>query len=154
MLQRLIPTVLPAVTAGALPARAQALIGRTADQTADQTAEHTGTVAATVKEATAGARPLFDALNVGGVIGGQKLELVVLHDTCDRPRPQFDAIARRLVSAGARAVLFLGPGTEVVECIQVLRAAGFVKAVREQVRRAGLDDADLSIIGADRRFRR
>jgi len=150
MLQRLIPTVLPAVTVGGLPARAQALIGRTADQTAG----HTGTVAATVKEATAGARPLFDALNVGGVIGGQKLELVVLHDTCDRPRPQFDAIARRLVSAGARAVLFLGPGTEVVECIQVLRAAGFVKAVREQVRRAGLDDADLSIIGADRRFRR
>ena len=59
MLQRLLLTVLLATTAWALPARAQILIG--------QTAGHTGAVAATVKEATAGARLLFDAINALGL---------------------------------------------------------------------------------------
>ena len=100
MLQRLILSVLLAVTAAALPAQAQILIG--------QTAGHTGAVAATVKEATAGARLLFDALNARGGIGGQKLELVVLDDAFDPQRAADNAKA--LIDKGVIA-LFLTRGT-------------------------------------------
>jgi branched-chain amino acid transport system substrate-binding protein len=100
MLQRLLLTVLLAATAWALPARAQILIG--------QTAGHTGAVAATVKEATAGARLLFDALNARGGIGGQKLELVVMDDGFDPQRAAENAKA--LIDRGVVS-LFLTRGT-------------------------------------------
>ncbi len=100
MLQRLLLTVLLATTAWALPARAQILIG--------QTAGHTGAVAATVKEATAGARLLFDALNARGGIGGQKLELVVMDDGFDPQRAADNAKA--LIDRGVVS-LFLTRGT-------------------------------------------
>ena len=100
MLQRLIFTVLLAISAATLPARAQILIG--------QTAGHTGAVAATVQEATAGAKLLFDALNARGGIGGQKLELVVLDDAFDPQRAATNA--RTLIDQGVIA-LFLTRGT-------------------------------------------
>jgi ABC-type branched-subunit amino acid transport system substrate-binding protein len=100
MLQRLILSVLLAITAAALPAQAQILIG--------QTAGHTGAVAATVKEATAGARLLFDALNARGGIGGQKLELVVLDDAFDPQRAADNA--KTLIDRGVVS-LFLTRGT-------------------------------------------
>ena len=100
MLQRLLATVLLAVTTAALPARAQILIG--------QTAGHTGAVAATVQEATAGARLLFDAVNARGGIGGQKLELVVLDDGFDPQRAADNAKA--LIDRGV-ITLFLTRGT-------------------------------------------
>ncbi|GCL64260.1 lipoprotein [Rubrivivax pictus] len=99
MLQRLMLLVLLAVAA-ALPARAQILIG--------QTAGHTGAVAATVKEATAGAKLLFDSLNARNGIGGQKLELVVLDDGFDPQRAADNAKA--LIERGVVA-LFLTRGT-------------------------------------------
>jgi len=82
------------------PAAAQLLIG--------QTAGHTGTVAATVKEATDGARLVFDAINAKGGIGGQKLELVALDDAFDPQRSADNAKA--LIDKGVIA-LFLTRGT-------------------------------------------
>ena len=100
MLHRLLAIVLLAVTSATAPARAQILIG--------QTAGHSGAVEATVKEATAGARLLFDAVNARGGIGGQKLELVVLDDAFDPQRAADNA--RTLIDRGV-ITLFLTRGT-------------------------------------------
>lgn len=99
---RLRPFLIGLLTAAAtaLPAAAQLLIG--------QTAGHTGTVAATVKEATDGARLVFDAINAKGGIGGQQLQLVVLDDAFDPQRAADNAKA--LIDKGVIA-LFLTRGT-------------------------------------------
>lgn len=73
-----------------------------------QTAGHSGAVAATVKEATAGARLVFEQVNARGGIGGQKIELVQLDDRFD---PELAAAnARKLADDGVIA-LFLTRGT-------------------------------------------
>lgn len=73
-----------------------------------QTAGHSGAVAATVKEATAGARLVFEHVNARGGIGGQKIELVQLDDRFD---PELAAAnARKLADDGVIA-LFLTRGT-------------------------------------------
>jgi ABC-type branched-subunit amino acid transport system substrate-binding protein len=84
----------------AAPAQAQIRIG--------QTAGHSGTVAATVKEATEGARLVFEAVNARGGIGGQKLELLVMDDAFDPQRAADNAKA--LIDKGVIA-LFLTRGT-------------------------------------------
>lgn len=82
------------------PALAQLRIG--------QTAGLTGAVAASVKEASDGARLYFDAVNARGGIGGQKLELVSLDDQFDPKRAADNA--RTLIDQGVIA-LFLTRGT-------------------------------------------
>lgn len=73
-----------------------------------QTAGHSGAVAATVKEATAGARLVFEQVNARGGIGGQKIELVQMDD---RFEPALAAAnARKLADDGVIA-LFLTRGT-------------------------------------------
>lgn len=98
--------VLSVLSAVPTAARAQIRIG--------QTAGHTGAVAATVKEATDGARLVFDAVNARGGIGGQKLELVVLDDGFDPQRAADNA--RALIDRGVVA-LFLTRGTPHVQRI-------------------------------------
>ncbi len=101
---RLILTTLLLGLATLLPARAQAqaqiLIG--------QTAGHTGAVAATVKEATDGARLYFNAVNARGGIAGRKLELLVMDDGFD---PQRAADNVRALNARGVITLFLTRGT-------------------------------------------
>jgi ABC-type branched-subunit amino acid transport system substrate-binding protein len=82
------------------PALAQIRIG--------QTVGLTGAVAASVKEASDGARLYFDAVNARGGIGGQKLALVSLDDQFD-PKRAVDN-ARALIDQGVVA-LFLTRGT-------------------------------------------
>jgi ABC-type branched-subunit amino acid transport system substrate-binding protein len=48
----------------------------------------------------------------------------VLHEKYDRAKPDFSAIAPRLLAADAQAVLFIGSGTAVVDGMKALRAAG------------------------------
>jgi len=96
----LAPLALLGLLGPAAPAQAQLRIG--------QTAGHSGTVAATVKEATEGARLVFDAVNARGGIGGQKLELLVLDDAFDPQRATDNA--RALIDKGVIA-LFLTRGT-------------------------------------------
>lgn len=73
-----------------------------------QTAGHSGAVAASVKEATDGARLVFDAVNARGGIGGQQLELLVLDDGFDPQRAADNAKA--LIDRGV-ITLFLTRGT-------------------------------------------
>ncbi len=82
------------------PVQAQIRIG--------QTAGVTGTVAASVKEATDGARLYFNAVNARGGIAGQRIELVTLDDRFDTA--QAVANARTLIDQGVIA-LFLTRGT-------------------------------------------
>ena len=82
------------------PAQAQIRIG--------QTAGVTGTVAASVKEATDGARLYFNAVNGRGGIAGQRIELLTLDDRFDTT--QAAANARTLIEQGVIA-LFLTRGT-------------------------------------------
>ena len=71
----------------------------------------------------------------------------VVHDLCDRAKPDFSTIVPRIVVADVQAVLFIGSGTAVVDGMKALRAAGskaqlltlsnnassgFVKALGEQ----------------------
>lgn len=101
-------SVLPRITLCSLvawlgligPASAQLRVG--------QTAGHSGAVAATVKEATAGARLVFEQVNARGGIGGQKIELVQMDDKFE---PALAAAnARQLADQGVIA-LFLTRGT-------------------------------------------
>ncbi len=99
-------------------AQAQWLIG--------QTAGHTGAVAATVKEATAGAQLYFDAVNQRGGIAGKPIELVSLDDKFE---PKLAAQnARKLIDDGAIA-LFLTRGTPHNEAILPLLAEAKVPLV-------------------------
>lgn len=65
-----------------------------------QTAGFTGAVAATVKEATDGAKLYIDSVNARGGVNGQKIELVSLDDKFD---PKLAAAnARTLIAEKAR----------------------------------------------------
>ena len=100
-------TLLLAGLAGA--ASAQIRIG--------QTAGFTGTVAASVKEATDGARLYFDAVNARGGVNGQKIELISLDDKFD-PALALDN-ARKLIDQGVIS-LFLNRGTPHTQGIMPL----------------------------------
>lgn len=91
-----------------------------------QTAGLTGAVAASVKEATDGARLYFDAVNARGGIGGQKLELVSLDDQFD-PKLSVEN-ARTLIDQGVIA-LFLTRGTPHNQAILPLLSAAKVPLV-------------------------
>ena len=84
-----------------------------------QTAGLTGAVAATVQEATQGARLVFDAVNSKGGIAGQKLVLVSLDDKFDPKQTDFNA--RTLIDQGVIA-LFLTRGTPHNQAILPLLA--------------------------------
>jgi branched-chain amino acid transport system substrate-binding protein len=98
-LLRLFAVALATALGGPL-ASAQILIG--------QTAGFTGTVAASVKEATDGAKLYFDAVNARGGINGQKIELVSLDDRFD-PKLALEN-AKKLIDRGVVS-LFLNRGT-------------------------------------------
>jgi ABC-type branched-subunit amino acid transport system substrate-binding protein len=84
-----------------------------------QTAGLSGAVAASVKEASAGARLVFDQVNARGGIGGQKIELVQLDD---RFEPELAAVnAKKLADDGVIA-LFLTRGTPHNQAILPLLA--------------------------------
>jgi ABC-type branched-subunit amino acid transport system substrate-binding protein len=80
-----------------------------------QTAGFTGAVAATVKEATDGAKLYFDAVNARGGVNGQKIELVSLDDKFD-PKTAA-ANARTLVTEKRAVALLLTRGTPHNELI-------------------------------------
>lgn len=105
----LIATLAATTVAGPLPAHADITIG--------QTAGHTGTVAASVKEATSGARMYFDIVNAAGGINGQKITLVSLDDKFDAKLAV--ANAKALIDQGAIA-LFLNRGTPLTQAIMPL----------------------------------
>jgi branched-chain amino acid transport system substrate-binding protein len=86
--------------AGVAGAQAQIVVG--------QTAGFSGAVAASVKEATDGAKLWFDAVNARGGINGQKIELVSLDDKFD-PKLALEN-AKKLVDQGV-VCLFLNRGT-------------------------------------------
>jgi branched-chain amino acid transport system substrate-binding protein len=88
-----------------------------ADITIGQTAGHTGTVAASVGEATRGAKLYFDIVNAGGGINGQKLSLVSLDDKFDPKLAVSNAKA--LIDQGVIA-LFLNRGTPHTQAIMPL----------------------------------
>jgi branched-chain amino acid transport system substrate-binding protein len=91
-----------------------------------QTAGLTGTVAASVIEATEGARLYFDAVNARGGIGGQPLVLVSLDDKFD---PKLAAEnAKTLIDQGVIA-LFLTRGTPHNQAILPLLSAAKVPLV-------------------------
>jgi len=74
-----------------------------------QTAGFTGAVAATVKEATDGARLYIDSVNAKGGVNGQKIELVSMDDKFD---PKLAAAnARTLITEKGAVALFLTRGT-------------------------------------------
>ena len=82
-------------------ARAQIIVG--------QTAGFTGAVAATVKEATDGAKLYIDSVNAKGGVNGQKIEHVMLDDKFE---PKLAAAnARTLISEKGAVALFLTRGT-------------------------------------------
>jgi branched-chain amino acid transport system substrate-binding protein len=85
----------------ALPAAAQIVIG--------QSAAFTGPVAAGVQETTAGAKLYFDAVNAGGGINGQTIELVSLDDKFD-PKLAGEN-AHKLIVENRAIALFLSRGT-------------------------------------------
>jgi ABC-type branched-subunit amino acid transport system substrate-binding protein len=106
----LLATTATALAAGlATTAHAQITIG--------QTAGHTGTVAASVKEATQGAKLYFDMVNAGGGINGQKITLVSMDDKFDAKLAT--ANAKALIDQGVIA-LFLNRGTPLTQAIMPL----------------------------------
>ena len=91
-----------------------------------QTAGLSGAVAASVNEASDGARLYFDAVNARGGIGGQKIELVSLDDKFD---PKLAAAnAQALIDQGVVS-LFLTRGTPHNQAILPLLAAAKVPLV-------------------------
>lgn len=91
--------------------------GAHAEITIGQTAGHTGTVAASVKEATQGAKLYFDVVNASGGVNGQKLTLVSLDDKFDAKLAVTNAKA--LIDQGVIA-LFLNRGTPLTQAIMPL----------------------------------
>jgi ABC-type branched-subunit amino acid transport system substrate-binding protein len=80
-----------------------------------QTAGFTGAVAATVKEATDGAKLYIDSVNAKGGVNGQQIELVSLDDKFD---PKLAAAnARTLITEKGAVALFLTRGTPHAELI-------------------------------------
>jgi branched-chain amino acid transport system substrate-binding protein len=88
-----------------------------ADITIGQTAGHTGQVAASVGEATRGAKLYFDIVNAGGGVNGQKINLVSLDDKFD---PKIAVTnAKQLIDQGVIS-LFLNRGTPHTQAIMPL----------------------------------
>ena len=90
-------------------------------------------------DGAAGAKAGFEAL---------KLQ-PVLHEKYSRTKPDFAPLGPKLVQAQAQAVVFVGSGTHVVDCVKAIRAAGstatvvtlsnnaasgFIKALGDQAR--------------------
>lgn len=98
--------LLPLLAAGAL-AQAQIVIGQTAD--------FSGPAAASVKETTAGAQLLFEAVNAAGGVHGQKLALVSLDDKFDPGLA--GANAQVLITERKALALFLTRGTPHTQAI-------------------------------------
>jgi ABC-type branched-subunit amino acid transport system substrate-binding protein len=109
--RRLTRCLLGAALAALAASAAQAQI------TIGQTAGHSGTVAASVKEATQGARMYFDAVNAAGGVNGQKITLVSLDDKFDAKLAA--ANAQQLIDQGVIA-LFLNRGTPLTQAIMPL----------------------------------
>jgi ABC-type branched-subunit amino acid transport system substrate-binding protein len=82
-----------------------------------QTAGFTGTVAASVAEATAGAKLHFDSINARGGVNGQKIELISMDDKFD-PKLALEN-AQKLVEQGVVS-LFLNRGTPHTQAIMPL----------------------------------
>lgn len=89
--------------------------GASAQIVVGQTAGFTGAVAATVKEATDGAKLYIDAINAKGGVNGQKIEHVMLDDKFD-PKTAA-ANARTLITENGAVALFLTRGTPHNELI-------------------------------------
>ena len=89
--------------------------GASAQIVVGQTAGFTGAVAATVKEATDGAKLYIDAVNARGGVNGQQIELVSLDDKFD---PKLAATnARTLIADKGAVALFMTRGTPHAEMI-------------------------------------
>lgn len=89
--------------------------GASAQIVVGQTAGFTGAVAATVKEATDGAKLYINAVNASGGVNGQQIELVSLDDKFD---PKLAATnARTLIAEKGAVALFLTRGTPHNELI-------------------------------------
>ncbi|HET7795195.1 MAG TPA: ABC transporter substrate-binding protein [Rhizobacter sp.] len=88
------------------PAWAQIKIG--------QTAGFSGAVAASVKEATDGAKLYFDAVNAHGGVGGSQIQLVSLDDKFD---PKLAAANAKQLIDGGVICLFLNRGTPHTQAI-------------------------------------
>ncbi len=99
-------------------AQAQIVIG--------QSAGFTGAVAASVKEATDGAKLYFDAVNARGGVNGQKIELVSLDDKFD-PKLTLEN-AKKLVDQGVVS-LFLVRGTPHTQALMPLLNEAMVPLV-------------------------
>jgi branched-chain amino acid transport system substrate-binding protein len=96
----------------ATPAHAQIVIG--------QTAGFSGQVAATVKEATEGAKLYLDAINAKGGVNGQTIELISMDDKFD---PKLAAEnAKKLIVEKNVIALFLNRGTPHTQAIMPLLA--------------------------------
>jgi branched-chain amino acid transport system substrate-binding protein len=88
-----------------------------ADIKIGQTAGFSGAVAASVKEATQGAKLCFDAVNAHGGVGGETLQLVSLDDKFD---PKLAVTnAKTLIDQGV-ITLFLNRGTPHTQAIMPL----------------------------------
>jgi branched-chain amino acid transport system substrate-binding protein len=98
-----------ALALGAAPAWADIKIG--------QTAGFSGAVAASVKEATDGAKLYFDAVNARGGVLGKQIELVSLDDKFDTKLAVVNA--KRLIDDGVLC-LFLNRGTPHTQAIMPL----------------------------------
>jgi branched-chain amino acid transport system substrate-binding protein len=84
-----------------------------------QTAGFSGAVAASVKEATDGAKLYFDTVNARGGVNGAQIELISLDDKFD---PKLAATnAKQLIDSGVIA-LFLNRGTPHTQAIMPLLA--------------------------------
>jgi ABC-type branched-subunit amino acid transport system substrate-binding protein len=91
------------------PAFAQIKIG--------QTAGFSGAVAASVKEATEGAKLYFDAVNARGGVGGQAIELISLDDKFD---PKIALTNAKQLIDGGVICIFLNRGTPHTQGIMPL----------------------------------
>jgi len=97
-----------------------------ADIKIGQTAGFTGTVAASVREATQGAKLYFDSVNAHGGINGENLQLVSLDDKFD---PKLAVVnAKTLIDQGVIS-LFLNRGTPHTQAIMPLLAENKVPLV-------------------------
>jgi ABC-type branched-subunit amino acid transport system substrate-binding protein len=82
-----------------------------------QTAGFTGAVAASVKEATDGAKLYFDAVNARGGVNGNEIQLVSLDDKFD---PKLAAANAKTLIDGGVISLFLNRGTPHTQAIMPL----------------------------------
>jgi branched-chain amino acid transport system substrate-binding protein len=96
----------------ACAAHAQILIG--------QTAGFTGPIAASVKDAAAGAKIYFDSVNAKGGVHGEKIELITMDDKFD-PKLTLEN-SRVLIEEKKVLALFMNRGTPHTEIIMPLLA--------------------------------